>query len=666
MASSAPLAALPDNEKPNSRRMQQEGQGKYQLFPKRRQSYGLSGNASVDPETAFALAMNKNSERNDKPIAAPALRIKLNQPNLNRRRKVAIPELGPMTTVQEVTMDSPTIPGRPPLRERSISAPEDGSKQDAVPPRAYNPTPNRAIYASPKQIEIKRRPANSKIPPPPRLPSPKRLAPLVIPEPDVQSSMQDVQAPSPFTRLRADSTPPLGNCGNQHWTPISSTSDGSGPLSSGSTDATSAMTLPTPIEESKSPIKQWEPHCRTPLSATRAEEGSRGHGHRRFASESQGIMDRGRPRKRAEPHMESSSHPDNDEKKRSRSAEQRAFEELPQGCRPAKAASQMGANDLAILRQQALGQAERFEVLQIEDVESLSRELRRLDERTEYLRRTYNSLRTGRRNLHSRICQYLRSPLRRARFSAESMLRQEEALAELDASIDEWVIKLERAENRRTRVRQKLLEHIAAAAILSVSREARSPVQPQAAQEISTPPRSPAKTPSRSRPESASPPPLRVVAQVPSMILELPAVEEAEVEDEDKAGLSRKSTMKSSDGESIRIYAGDEVFARLTDAEDEIFRMGNAVPEPEAADQPGFPQTRRESQRSNVRLSAQPESPATAASPPLPRSSFKPTTATNFSGRPPVRLSPPAPAPPLKDLPKRTEVFLTSAVFKPK
>jgi hypothetical protein len=323
----------------------------------------------------------------------------------------------------------------------------------------------------------------------------------------------------------------------------------------------------------------------------------------------------------------------------------------------------MSANDLAILRQQALGQAERFEVLQVEDVENLSKELRRLDERTEYLRRTYNSLRTGRRNFHSRICQYLRSPLQGARFSPESMLRQEEALAELDASIDDWVIKLERAENRRTRVRQKLLEHIAAAALLSVGKEIPSPVQLPVIQDISTPPRSPVKATFSSRPESASPPPLRVVAQVPSMILELPPVEE--VADEDKTGLSRKSTMKSSDGESIRIYAGDELFALLTDVEEEIFRMNNVTPEPDA-DQSGSLRTGYEQQRSNLRLSAQPDSPTLAASPMLPKSFFNSAATTNFSARPFVPLSPPAPVPPLKDLPKETEIFLTSAVFKPK
>jgi hypothetical protein len=89
--------------------MQQEGQGKYQLFPKGRQSPCFNNSTSVDPETAFALAMNKNCERNEKPSATPALKIKVNQPNLNRRRKVTLPDLGPMTTVQEVTMDSRKI-----------------------------------------------------------------------------------------------------------------------------------------------------------------------------------------------------------------------------------------------------------------------------------------------------------------------------------------------------------------------------------------------------------------------------------------------------------------------------------------------------------------------------------------------------------------------------
>ncbi|KAL9020342.1 MAG: hypothetical protein Q9185_002420 [Variospora sp. 1 TL-2023] len=54
-----------------------------------------------------------------------------------------------------------------------------------------------------------------------------------------------------------------------------------------------------------------------------------------------------------------------------------------------------------------------------------------------------------------------------ARFDArESILKHEEALAEMDISIDDWIRKSEQAEYRRMRVQQKLLEHVAAALTL--------------------------------------------------------------------------------------------------------------------------------------------------------------------------------------------------------
>ena len=49
-----------------------------------------------------------------------------------------------------------------------------------------------------------------------------------------------------------------------------------------------------------------------------------------------------------------------------------------------------------------------------------------------------------------------------ARISQKSILEQEKALAELDAAIDDWGAKLEQAENQRSRVSEKLLQHIAA------------------------------------------------------------------------------------------------------------------------------------------------------------------------------------------------------------
>jgi len=87
------------------------------------------------------------------------------------------------------------------------------------------------------------------------------------------------------------------------------------------------------------------------------------------------------------------------------------------------------------------------------------------------------------------------------------MLKQEEALSELDSSIDDWVSKLEQAENRRTRVRQKLLEHVAAALIMQpvagVERrenEHNMHIVTQMVQgEMNTPPRSPTKATSPER-----------------------------------------------------------------------------------------------------------------------------------------------------------------------
>jgi hypothetical protein len=84
-------------------RMLPTEQRKYQLFPKDKQLPNLNLNKSPDPETAFALAMG---DRNDKQAAGAPLRLRVNQQNPARRRKISVPELEPMTTVQEIAMDS--------------------------------------------------------------------------------------------------------------------------------------------------------------------------------------------------------------------------------------------------------------------------------------------------------------------------------------------------------------------------------------------------------------------------------------------------------------------------------------------------------------------------------------------------------------------------------
>jgi hypothetical protein len=183
---------------------------------------------------------------------------------------------------------------------------------------------------------------------------------------------------------------------------------------------------------------------------------------------------------------------------------------------------------------------------------TIVQELRSLDERCEYLRKTHKSLRAGRRNLHERICSYLRSP-RVAKFSHDSLLKQEEALAELDLSIEDWVNKVEQAENRRTRVRQKLLEHVAATLIIPDPGQYPDAMEKDRRQRKhdNTPPRSPVKSHS----------PDLVVRQVQVATPE-PTISETD---------ARKEI------QSIRVYADSDVYALLADVEDEINRMSENI-----------------------------------------------------------------------------------------
>lgn len=201
---------------------------------------------------------------------------------------------------------------------------------------------------------------------------------------------------------------------------------------------------------------------------------------------------------------------------------------LPTGLLPADATIVMPQFEKESLRKQASSQAERFEILGSKHVNSLSKELRNLDERCDYLRKTYKSLRAGRQKLHSRVLNYLKSD---ANFSKDRLLKQEESLVELDRAIDDWAFKLERAENRRLRVRQKLLEHVAASMMLNIGGAVQ---EPQLIPGYSTPPHSGG---GRS---IITPEPLRV---------------------------DRK------DIESIKIYADTQVLSLFSDIESAIGRM---------------------------------------------------------------------------------------------
>ncbi|RPB13559.1 hypothetical protein P167DRAFT_552987 [Morchella conica CCBAS932] len=135
---------------------------------------------------------------------------------------------------------------------------------------------------------------------------------------------------------------------------------------------------------------------------------------------------------------------------------------LPQGVRPAKAPTHYTYSQLQSLQLTARQRSEAFGVLGTRDVEVLSRELGGLETRCQYLRETHRSLRSGRKALQKRMLGYLRSAASEG-VKRECLLRQEEALAELDVAIEDWEDKLEKAEERRALVKEKLLEHMAAA-----------------------------------------------------------------------------------------------------------------------------------------------------------------------------------------------------------
>ncbi|KAM0418846.1 hypothetical protein ACHAPT_012211 [Fusarium lateritium] len=616
-------ASQPPNdlpEKPFTWRMQQpDPPRKYQLFPRERRLPILNSSKNAEPEKAApapAAPLASTNEKAEKQSVPNSFKKRLNQASLVRRRKISVPEVGPMTTVQEVSMDSrmrkpskcskvetdsiaATIPGRPPFHERSISAPGNSSrKHQLMDTFLYISSDDEGPDPISAEKESRHPLPQGSIPI-----SPKHLAPLVIPKSDAQLPLLRRQQSLNCFPTRSDSLRNgrvnVSPRSRTPFTPASSMPDLTTPKSA-STNAASTGALPTPVS---APITESRPASPKPMDGRftptlLSEPSSVFRGHRRGGSESSSMTDRGRPRKR--PDLRTNNGPiiQRTESKRSKSSEKKAFEKLPTGVKQSDATQQLEQSELALLQKQAFAQVGRFEVLKSTDVEALSKELRHLDERTEYLRRTYNALRVGRRNLHSRICQYLRSP-RVAKFSHDSMLKQEEALAELDASIDDWVNKLEQAENRRTRVRQKLLEHVAAAACLPVGGLPMTP-EPQQQQppsstpssgvgNISTPPRSPSRetftSPQSTSSAGNSPSPQRVVAQVPSTIMEQPVIEEAATQEKEEPA-ERPATMaslKRSDVESIRIYAGDDVYALLADVENEITLMSKQASEPTSA-----------------------------------------------------------------------------------
>jgi hypothetical protein len=77
---------------------------KYQLFPSKDKLSIQAGRKS--PETEKIQAVGQTNNVIERPILGTAMRLKVKEQTLVRRRKASVPELGPMTTVQEVAMDS--------------------------------------------------------------------------------------------------------------------------------------------------------------------------------------------------------------------------------------------------------------------------------------------------------------------------------------------------------------------------------------------------------------------------------------------------------------------------------------------------------------------------------------------------------------------------------
>ncbi|KAL2128227.1 hypothetical protein VTI74DRAFT_9471 [Chaetomium olivicolor] len=437
---------------------------------------------SIGLNNCIAKAVTEPKGEKDKRTAASGgLRNRTEEHNYIPRRKISVPELGPMTIVQEVSVDSPTIPGRPPIDERSITALGSSWKPYYV---SECTARSQTLDASFKFGSAYR--SNEELERPIRQPLlPKRLTPVVTPISNSTSPpLARQMSPS---QLRSGNTPvePLMRSARTKDSPRVSTRFTS--LSASLITPRSAgtvVTLPTPVSapiDHRASPTLWDKPTNCPLVGGPKESTCEASGtpkmavnepiqsvridHRRHQSESTSVKERRRPRKRSEACGTVTLK--KQAQKRSKGSERRTFEQLPKGWKTSDAVNMLSLQEVASLQKQALQQAPRFEVLRKEDVDSLSRELRQLDERCEYLRRTYTSLRAGKRNLHIRICQYLRSP-RTAKFSREAMLKQEAALVDLDTSIDEWVNKLEQAEDRCTRIRQKLLEHIAAAVTLTM------------------------------------------------------------------------------------------------------------------------------------------------------------------------------------------------------
>ncbi|KAK7525131.1 Up-regulated during septation-domain-containing protein [Phyllosticta citriasiana] len=466
-----PPRAIPDSRTALNRSHSKRGQPRYQLWPTKKEPT-IPDRPKVPYEKRIALSVQRSATAmGDAIVTSGCSASRKKDATISNRRKVSVPDMlaPPPKERYEALLDSPTIPGYfpvgkesiQPIQERSESAPPNGNQWRANPfgdamiscvtgpallPKVT--TPPSASSGSPAKTTG------------PCLPMLKPLSPILSPTLQVNTKVggeeEDMppevppKSPSLYTKKSPATRPqPRMDFGNAD---------------------------PTIGEDPAGEKYFIEGRCSSPESLDKRD---RPIVHRRRRS-GQSVMSGGNSYGRTPQRVESR-------------AENTDTWRLPRGLPASVAVSTLANSERERLSDKAYGQVEKFEVLNCRDVNSLTKELHALDERCDYLRRTYKSLREGRQRLHARMLSYLRKS-ETVCFNRDSLLKQEEALVELDISIDDWIFKIEQAEGRRTRIREKLLEHVAAAVVMPcIARSTDETCQ-------TTPPRSPVKADSPDRP----------------------------------------------------------------------------------------------------------------------------------------------------------------------
>ncbi|KAK6535331.1 hypothetical protein TWF694_001793 [Orbilia ellipsospora] len=337
------------------------------------------------------------------------------------RRKGSMPEIqtgAQLIEEQELPMDSPTIPGRPPAHDRQAS----------VPVAAFSAPPfgGDAMFKGSEKKEHKRS----------------------------ASAVRDVDRPKVLLHKGSDTTIKLGDVPKPVHPPKLSHA-ATMPIVTRLPNTTPNQTVPSPPKDLPPTVPPKDP---APLNVGRP-------GAHRLRGASESTVEKV-PRHTAL-HKRHASERDLQKTKAvstHTSAKRRSTstKTMPRGMRPVDIVKTLQPPVIASLQSAARKTCEKFAVLSPAEVDTLTAELASLEERCEYLRKTHQSLRSGKKALHMKMLQHLRSD-RSGSFSRETLLKQQEALADLDSSIDDWEAKMERAETRRAQVHRKLLEHVAAA-----------------------------------------------------------------------------------------------------------------------------------------------------------------------------------------------------------